>query len=82
MAREWGICPSSGSRFEQLFGTGAREFDRQKFKNSNARGGCWGYKLIGALVGRFIDGIGEILILHRSARKAREMVVLSTFPSC
>ena len=40
--------------FEQLFGTGGWEFDRQKSKKSNARGvarwgGCWGYKLIGAL---------------------------------
>ena len=39
----WGICPSSGfymsGAFEQLFGTGAREFDRQILKNSNAQGG-------------------------------------------
>ena len=28
--------------YEQLFGTGGREFDRQKLKNSNVRWGCPG----------------------------------------
>ena len=57
MARGWALAHPAGLKcgtFEQLFGTWGREFDHQnqKFQMPGELpppGGCWGYKLIGAL---------------------------------
>ena len=61
--------------FEQLFGTGGQEFDRQKSKSSNAPGwvGGWGglqmpgghYKLIGALFLSHLEKNIEFLVVHQ-----------------